>query len=82
MFIFQQPKSPEAADGWRQIFTERVPAETTEGKAARMAELQVVLGLDDYGPIRTQEVYMGPGQDTSQVRQAVDSWWWHPDLDL
>ncbi|XP_063956230.1 centrosomal protein of 120 kDa-like [Lytechinus pictus] len=67
------PTSAEAQEGWRQIFTERVAAETTEGRRTKMAELQVVLGLEDYGPIKTQEVYMGPGPDLSQTTSTSSS---------
>ncbi|XP_072167359.1 centrosomal protein of 120 kDa-like [Diadema setosum] len=63
----------EGNEGWRQIFTERVAVETTEGKLTRLAELQVVLGLDDYGSIRMQEVYMGPGDDVSQTTTTSSS---------
>lgn len=66
-----QPTSTDAQEGWRQIFTERVAAETTEGRPTKMAELQVVLGLEDYGTVKTQEVYMGPGTDMSQVSFQV-----------
>ncbi|XP_030832368.1 centrosomal protein of 120 kDa isoform X3 [Strongylocentrotus purpuratus] len=67
------PTSTDAQEGWRQIFTERVAAETTEGRPTKMAELQVVLGLEDYGTVKTQEVYMGPGTDMSQTTSTSSS---------
>ncbi|XP_022093921.1 centrosomal protein of 120 kDa-like isoform X2 [Acanthaster planci] len=48
------------AEGTRQIHSERVTAETaSDGKPNRLAEMYVVLGLEDYGPIRAQQVILG-----------------------
>ena len=64
--IITQSAHVGGPEGWRQICSEKAYAETTEGKPVRVAELNVVLGLEDYGPIRAQQYIIGA--DKSQVR--------------
>ncbi|XP_006812274.1 centrosomal protein of 120 kDa-like [Saccoglossus kowalevskii] len=53
--------------GWRQIYSERVPVESTDGKQRKIAELHLVVGLEDYGPINTREVLLStePSQSST-----------------
>ncbi|XP_038077302.1 centrosomal protein of 120 kDa-like [Patiria miniata] len=58
--------SSGGAEGTRQIHSERVTVETaSDGQPTRLAEMHVVLGLEDYGPIRAQQVLMGSEMTSS-----------------
>ncbi|XP_033634352.1 centrosomal protein of 120 kDa-like [Asterias rubens] len=64
--------SGTGAEGTRQIHSESVTAETTsDGKPNRLAELHVVLGLEDYGPIRAQQVVLGSEATSSSSTHPV-----------
>ncbi|XP_070542235.1 centrosomal protein of 120 kDa-like isoform X2 [Ptychodera flava] len=60
-------KAEGQPEGWRQICSERVFAESTDGRQQRVCELHIVLGLEDYGPINTREVIIStePSQSTT-----------------
>ncbi|XP_072038302.1 centrosomal protein of 120 kDa-like isoform X3 [Amphiura filiformis] len=58
-------------EGWRQICRESACAETTEGKPVQVAELMVVLGLEDFGPIRAQQIIVGA--DKSQTSTSASA---------
>ncbi|XP_077989016.1 centrosomal protein of 120 kDa-like [Glandiceps talaboti] len=60
-------KAEGSPEGWRQICSERVSVESTDGHQRHVCELHIVLGLEDYGHINTREVILStePSQSTT-----------------
>ncbi|XP_033106486.1 centrosomal protein of 120 kDa-like [Anneissia japonica] len=57
--------SSSGADVWRQISSSKQNVVSTNQQPRKVAELYVVLGLEDYGPIETQQIFMSKNESDS-----------------